>query len=91
MKKRKLSNQFLKNFLVIFLLAILDTILALMLLSFASRLIAGSLTKNRYPASAIIKDDYEQIDASAVVQNGGGVQVVDGNTVSFILKVLIPS
>ena len=77
MKKRKLSNQFLKNFLVIFLLAILDTILALMLLSFASRLIAGSLTKNRYPASAIIKDDYEQIDASAIVQNGGGIQVVD--------------
>jgi hypothetical protein len=77
MKKRKLSNQFLKNFLVIFLLAILDTVLAFMLLSFASRLIAGSLTKNRYPASAIIKDDYEQIDASAVVQNGGGVQIVD--------------
>ncbi|HAA25692.1 MAG TPA: hypothetical protein DCE11_06185, partial [Ruminiclostridium sp.] len=72
MKKRKLSNQFLRNFLVIFLLAILDTVLALMLLSFASRLIAGSLTKNRYPASAIIKDDYKQIDASAVVQNGGG-------------------
>jgi signal transduction histidine kinase len=48
-----------------------------MLLSFASNLISGSLAKNRYPASAIIKDDYRQIDASVVVQNGGGVQVVD--------------
>jgi len=77
MKKRKLSNQFLRNFLVIFLLAILDTVLAFMLLYFASRLISGSLTKNRYPASAIMKDEYNQIESSAVVKKGGGVQVVD--------------
>lgn len=75
--KSKLSNQFLRNFLVIFLLAILDTLLAFVLLSFASGMISGSLAKNRYPASAIIKEDYRQIDATAVVQNGGGVQVVD--------------
>ncbi|HPO78000.1 MAG TPA: HAMP domain-containing sensor histidine kinase, partial [Thermoclostridium caenicola] len=75
--KRKLSNQFFTNFLVIFLLTILATVLAFVLLSFASGLISGSLVKNRYPASAIIKDDYRQIDASAIVQNGGGVQVVD--------------
>ena len=48
-----------------------------MLLSFASGLISGSLVKNQYPARAIIKEDYRQIDASAVVQSGGGVQVVD--------------
>lgn len=75
--RRKLSNQFLQNFLVIFLLTILDTVLAFVLLSFASGLIADSLAKNQYPASAIIKEDYRQIDASAVVKNGGGVQVVD--------------
>ncbi|HHY82729.1 MAG TPA: HAMP domain-containing histidine kinase [Clostridiales bacterium] len=75
--KKKISNQFFRNFLVIFLLTILDTILAFMLLSFASGLIAGSLAKNRYPASAIVKEDYNQIDASAVVENGGGVQVID--------------
>jgi signal transduction histidine kinase len=74
---RKLSTQFLANFLAIFLLTILDTILAFMLLSFASNLIAGSLVKNRYPASALVKDDYRQIDATGVVQNGGGVQVID--------------
>ena len=50
---------------------------AFVLLSLASGLISGSLAKNRYPASAIIQDDYRQIDSSAVVQNGGGVQVVD--------------
>ena len=74
---RKLSNQFFRNFLVIFLLTILDIVLAFVFLSFASRLIYGSLAKNRYPAAAIIKEDYNQIDASAVVENGGGVQVVD--------------
>jgi len=75
--KKKLSNQFLGNFFIIFLLTIFDIILAFALLSYASGLIADSLVKNRSPASSIIKDDYRQIDASAVVENGGGVQVVD--------------
>lgn len=75
--KRKLSNQFFINFLVIFLMTILDTVLAFVLLSFASGFISGSLAKNRYPASAIIKENYNQIDASEVVESGGGVQVVD--------------
>lgn len=75
--RRKLSHQFLGNFLVIFLLTILASVFSLVLLSFASGLIADSLAKNQYPASSIIKEDYREIDASAVVQNGGGVQVVD--------------
>lgn len=74
---KKISNQFVKNFLIIFLFAILDTILALFLLSFASRFISDSLIKNQFPASTLVKDDYTQIDASEVVKNGGGVQVVD--------------
>ncbi|HHU05310.1 MAG TPA: HAMP domain-containing histidine kinase [Clostridiales bacterium] len=75
--KRKLSNQFLRNFLLIFVLAILDAVLAFALLSFASGFISSSLTKSQHPASEIIREDYNQIDASAVVQSGGGVQVVD--------------
>ena len=75
--KRKLFSQFMINYLMIFLLTLLVTLLAFVLLSFASSLISGSLAKSRYPASAIIKEDYSQIDASDVVQSGGGVQVVD--------------
>jgi len=75
--KRKLSNQFFVNFWVIFLLTTFATVLAFILLTIASSLISGSLAKNRYSASAIIKENYRQIDASAVVENGGGVQVVD--------------
>ena len=88
--KRKLSNQFLRNFLVIFLLTILATVLAFVLLSFASRLISGSLTKNQYPASAIIIEDYRQIDASAVVQTVAAYRLWTRNTVSF-RAVLTPS
>jgi signal transduction histidine kinase len=47
------------------------------MLSFASSLISGNLAKNKYPASAIIKEDYTQIDTSAILQNGGGVQIMD--------------
>ena len=60
-----------------FLLFILATVLAFVLISVASSWIAGSLAKNRYSASAIMKEDYRQIDTSAVVENGGGVQIVD--------------
>jgi len=74
---KKLSNQFLKHFLLIFLFTILNTVLAFVLLSLASSVIAGSLAKNQYPARAIIKEDYKEIDASAVVERGGGVQVID--------------
>lgn len=74
---RKLSNQFLKNFLMVFLLTIMDTVLAFVLLTMASNLISGSLVKNKYPASSIVKDDYHQIDSSQIVKSGGGVQVID--------------
>ncbi|NLN65120.1 MAG: HAMP domain-containing histidine kinase [Clostridiaceae bacterium] len=75
--KRKISNQFLINFVVIFLLTVMATILAFVFLSLANRLITNSLVKNQFSASAIVKDDYTQIDASTVLRNGGGVQVLD--------------
>lgn len=75
--KKKLSNQFLSNYLIVFIFTITATILAFFLLSFASGLISHALAKNRYPASSIMRDEYNLIDASLVVQNGGGVQIVD--------------
>lgn len=75
--KRTLSNQFLSDYLVVFLLTITATILAFFLLSSASGIISKSLVKNKYPASSIMMDDYNLIDASAVTQSGGGVQIVN--------------
>lgn len=77
--KRKLSNQFLSSYLIVFLLSLFATALAFVLISVASGLVEKNLAKNRYPASAIIQEDYTRIDSSTVVANGGGVQVVDKN------------
>ena len=75
--KRKLSDQFLTNYVVVFLLTVTATVLAFLLLSFASGSISTALAKNRHPASSIMKDDYTQIDVSPITSNGGGVQIVD--------------
>lgn len=75
--KRRLSNQFLSHYLAVLALTLALTVLALGLLSFASGLISGTLMKNRYPAVALMRDDPAQIDSGAVVQAGGGVQIVD--------------
>lgn len=75
--KRTLSNQFLSDYLVVFLFTITATILAFFLLSAASGIISKSLVKNKYPASSIMMDDYELIDAAPITQSGGGVQIVD--------------
>lgn len=75
--KRKISNQYFLNYLVVFVLVIVATVSAYYFLILANQLAAGTFTKNRYPANAIVKDDYKEIDAAPVVQNGGSVQVID--------------
>lgn len=75
--KRRLSNQFFINFLVVFLLSVLITALSVPLVTLGSRIISGDLVKNKYPASELMRDDYRLIDPVPVVENGGSVQVVD--------------
>jgi signal transduction histidine kinase len=75
--KKKLSNQFAVNYLIVFILSILAALFALLLLSFAGDVLSKTLTKNNYPAAGLMRDDYADIDAVPVVENGGGVQVVD--------------
>ncbi|MHC1696406.1 MAG: ATP-binding protein [Eubacteriales bacterium] len=75
--KKRLSNQFLSNYLIVFLLTIIATVLTFAMITFASGLISKSLVKNKYTAASVIREDYKQIDASEVVRNGGGIQVVD--------------
>lgn len=77
--KSKISNQFLVNYLIVFLLSLLAAAFAYLLLSFADDVISKTLVKNIYPARLLMKDDYAYIDAEPVVQNGGGVQVINEN------------
>ncbi len=75
--RSRISNQFLINYLIAFVLSILAAFFALVIMSFATDAIAKTLVKNRYPASRIMRDDYREIDPGPVVQNGGGIQVIN--------------
>lgn len=75
--KGKISNQFFRNYLIIFCLSILAAVLVYLLFGFANDIISKTLVKNIYPASLLMKDDYNDIDAEPVVQNGGGIQVIN--------------
>ncbi len=75
--KLKIKNQFLLNYIIMFLISIIVTVGAFLLLSFFDDMVSKTLMKNNYTASSLMKDDYQQIDFDAVVQNGGGVQIVN--------------
>ncbi len=77
--KKKISNQFAINYLIVFILSILAAVFALLLMSFAGDVLSKTLTKNIYPAAELMRDDYAQIDAGPVVASGGGVQIVSEN------------
>lgn len=77
--KRGLARQFLWNYLIAFLLSILAAFFAVLLLSFSGDVLSKSLMKNQFPADALMRDDYAAIDAAQVVENGGGVTVVNGS------------
>ncbi len=75
--RRKISNQFLANYLIVFLLSLMAAIFAFLLLSFTNDVISKTLVKNRYPAESLMQKDYTKIDATQVIQNCGGVQVIN--------------
>lgn len=75
--KSRLSSQFFVNYLLVFLLSLLAGFSVLVLLSFVDSMVSESLIKNQYPAQSLMKDDYTQVDAAGVVENRGGVQVID--------------
>lgn len=81
--KRKISNQFFIHYLVVFILVVLATVSAYFFLILANYLSAGTFTKNKYPASVVMQDDYRQINTAPVLQNGGSVQIIEKNTVSY--------
>lgn len=77
--KKKISNQFAVNYLLVFLLSVLAGLFALAIMSFASDVLSKTLTKNTYTAADVMQTDITRLDAGPVVENGGGVQVVDEN------------
>lgn len=77
--KRKIENRFLANYVLMFIISTMITILAVTLLSFANDVISKTLVKNNYTAKSLMEDDYKSIDTKSVLGNGGGLQVINTN------------
>lgn len=77
--KNKISNQFFISYIIVFVMSIVATAIAIQAMSFADSVIAKTLVKNNYTADSIMQDDYTTIDTTVVVENNGGVQVVNKN------------
>jgi len=77
--KRKISNQFFTNYLIVFVISIIAAIFALALLRFADSVISNTLVKNKYTAESVMQDDYRKIDMTPITEHGGGIQIVTEN------------
>lgn len=77
--RRKLQNQFVVNYILMFVITTMIAIFAFLLLDFSSDVIAKTLVKNNFTADMLMEDDYRNIDTTPVVDNAGGVQVIDEN------------
>lgn len=76
---KKISNQFLLNYILMFIISTVIAVFTFMLMDFANHVISSTLTKNNYTAKKMMQDDYYRIDPSGVINNGGGIQVIDKN------------
>ena len=76
---RKLENRFLANYILMFIISTMIAIFAFILLGFANDVISKTLVKNNYTAKSLMSDDYKGIDTTVVIENGGGVQVINAN------------
>jgi len=77
--KSKISNQFFISYVIVFVMSIITAFFTVQLMSFADSVIAKTLVKNNYTADSIMRNDYTIIDSTPVVENNGGIQVVNKN------------
>lgn len=75
--KKKISHQFMANTLLMFVISCMIALFTFILIDFADDVISKNLKKNHYTAESLMKPDYHLIDAAPVIQNGGGMQVVN--------------
>ena len=76
---QKLQRGFLMHYGLMLVLSAVVGLIAFMALDFADSILSQILVKNQYPAQSLLKDDYRQIDATGVLENGGGVQVINAD------------
>lgn len=79
MRKHSISIQLLKNYIVIFLITTVITLLVVIGLLSINRLGSEDIIYNQLTASKLMNNDYREIDTSGVEDVGGGLQVVNSN------------
>lgn len=77
MIKNKISNQFLINYLIMLFITILIIILIQILLSFANDVISKNLACNSINIKELMNDNIEKIPSDKVLENGGGIQIIN--------------
>ncbi len=73
----KIKNRILMNYVLIFVITTLIAVMSFYILGFLSGLLENKLMKNLYPAASLMDDDLTEIEYTEVVENHGGIQVVD--------------
>ena len=73
----KIANRFLVNYVLMLFISILITFMVFALTDFANDLINKNLMKNNYTAEQLMKDDYKLINYDVVLENGGGIQIIN--------------
>lgn len=76
---KKLENQFLTNYVLMFIISTMIAIFAFMLLGFAGDVISKTLVKNSFTTEKLMSNDVNDINTTAVLANGGGVQVINSH------------
>lgn len=74
--KSTIAGQYFRNYILMFVLSLILAAGALALLDFSDHVISTTLMKNQFRAADLIREDYLEIDAAPVVNNGGGIQVI---------------
>jgi signal transduction histidine kinase len=75
----RIANRFLVNYVLMFFISILITLMVFALTDFADDLISKNLVKNHYTAEGLMKDDYRSVSVDGVLENGGGVQIINSD------------
>ncbi|WP_339809777.1 HAMP domain-containing sensor histidine kinase [Paenibacillus sp. FSL R7-0189] len=79
MKKHNISYQLLKNYIAIFLITTVITILVIVALFSMNRLGSKDIIYNQLTAAKLMQNDYQRIDTSVINDVGGSLQVVNSN------------
>jgi len=84
--RHTIASQFIRNYVLMFILSIMITIFVLLVLDFANHMISTTLVKNNYTAESLMQDDYRKIKTNPVIETGGGVQVIDSGYAVVLSK-----